>query len=113
VARCGHGTVTAAANLVSLSDAAAQFGPFEGRSWFNTAHQGPLPRRAVAAMQRAALVKAAPHRIADEDFRDVPERLRGLLAQLVGGAPEQIVTENVPRNIFVVLWPIPLCGRAG
>jgi selenocysteine lyase/cysteine desulfurase len=81
-------------NLVSLSDAAAQFGPFEGRSWFNTAHQGPLPQRAVAATQRAALLKAAPHRIADEDFSDVPERLRGLLAQLVGGAPEQIVLGN-------------------
>jgi selenocysteine lyase/cysteine desulfurase len=74
--------------------AAAQFGPFGGRAWFNTAHQGPLPRAAVAATQHAAHLKAAPHLIRDEDFRDVPERLRRLLADLVGGSPEQVVLGN-------------------
>jgi len=74
--------------------AAADFGPFDGRAWLNTAHQGPLPRAAVAESARAAALKAAPHRLADDDFTDVPERLRGLLAELVGGAPEQIVLGN-------------------
>jgi selenocysteine lyase/cysteine desulfurase len=59
--------------------------------WFNTAHQGPLPRAAVIAAERAAALKAAPHRIGDGDFREVPERLRGLLAQLVGSSTEEIV----------------------
>jgi selenocysteine lyase/cysteine desulfurase len=59
--------------------------------WFNTAHQGPLPRAAVIAAERAAALKAAPHRIGDDDFREVPERLRGLLAQLVGSSTEEIV----------------------
>jgi selenocysteine lyase/cysteine desulfurase len=77
-----------------LPEAAAQFGPFGGRAWFNTAHQGPLPRAAVAATEHAAHLKAAPHLIRDDDFRDVPERLRGLLADLVGGSPEQIVLGN-------------------
>jgi hypothetical protein len=62
----------------SLSVAAAEFGPFDGRSWFNTAHQGPLPHAAVQASERAAALKAAPHRIGDDDFSEVPERLRGL-----------------------------------
>ena len=74
--------------------AAAEFGPFGGRAWFNTAHQGPLPRAAVAATEHAAQLKAAPHLIRDEDFRDVPERLRGLLAGLVGGSAEQVVLGN-------------------
>ena len=78
----------------SLSVAAAEFGPFDGRSWFNTAHQGPLPHAAVQASERATALKAAPHRIGDDDFTEVPERLRGLLAKLVGGAPEQIVLGN-------------------
>jgi cysteine desulfurase / selenocysteine lyase len=74
--------------------AAAEFGPFDGRVWLNTAHQGPLPRLAVQASAEAAALKAAPHRIADGDFAEVPERLRALLARLVGGAPEQIVLGN-------------------
>ena len=78
----------------SLPAALAEFGPFDGRSWFNTAHQGPLPRAAVRAAERATALKVAPHRIADKEFSEVPERLRGLLAQLVGGMPEQIVLGN-------------------
>jgi cysteine desulfurase/selenocysteine lyase len=78
----------------SVAQAAAQFGPFDGRSWFNTAHQGPLPHRAVAEMHRAAALKAAPYRLADEQFTVVPERLRGLLAQLLGTVPDQIVLGN-------------------
>ena len=29
----------------------------------------------------------------------------------LGGAPTYVLTENVPRNIFGLLWPAPLCGR--
>jgi len=74
--------------------AAAEFGPFDGRIWLNTAHQGPLPRSAVEMTGRAAALKAAPHRIGDDDFSDVPERLRALLARLVGGQPDQVVLGN-------------------
>ena len=77
-----------------IATAAADFGPFDGRSWFNTAHQGPLPRRAVTAAHEAAELKVAPHRIADDDFTDIPERLRSLLARLVGGRPDHIVLGN-------------------
>ncbi len=28
-----------------------------------------------------------------------------------GGVPARLVPENVPRNIFGLLWPAPLCGR--
>jgi selenocysteine lyase/cysteine desulfurase len=82
------------ASHAALARAREEFGPFDGRAWFNTAHQGPLPRAAVIAAERAAALKAAPHRIGDDDFRDVPERLRGLLAQLVGSSPEEIVLGN-------------------
>lgn len=74
--------------------AAAEFGPFDGRIWLNTAHQGPLPRTAVEMAGQAAALKAAPHRIGDDDFSEVPERLRALLARLVGGAPDQVVLGN-------------------
>jgi cysteine desulfurase / selenocysteine lyase len=80
--------------MMQAPAAAAEFGPFDGRIWLNTAHQGPLPRSAVEMAGRAAALKAAPHRIGDDDFRDVPERLRTLLARLVGSPPDQIVLGN-------------------
>ena len=77
-----------------MREITAEFGGFGGRLWFNTAHQGPLPAAAVAAARVAAELKAAPHRLADTDFAEVPERLRTTLARLVGGAPEEIVLGN-------------------
>jgi cysteine desulfurase/selenocysteine lyase len=71
-----------------------RFGSFDDRVWLNTAHRGPLPRAAVDACAVAAQLKAAPHRIAEETFTDVPERLRHLLADLVGGRPNEVVLGN-------------------
>lgn len=78
----------------ALARAVSEFGPFDDRVWLNTAHQGPLPRPAVEASVQAAALKAAPHRIGDDDFRTVPERLRSLLGRLVGSPAEQIVLGN-------------------
>jgi selenocysteine lyase/cysteine desulfurase len=78
----------------ALAGAVSEFGPFDERVWLNTAHQGPMPRPAVEATARAAALKAAPHRIGDDDFRAVPERLRSLLGRLVGSPAEQIVLGN-------------------
>lgn len=78
----------------SVALAAMNFGSFDGRIWLNTAHQGPLPISAVAAAVAAAELKAAPHRITDESFEEVPERLRALLAELVGATADQIVLGN-------------------
>jgi cysteine desulfurase/selenocysteine lyase len=71
--------------------ASGEFGDFDGRVWLNTAHQGPLPLAASAAAAQACELKQFPHRIADADFTEVPERLRALLGRLVGADPEEIV----------------------
>jgi cysteine desulfurase / selenocysteine lyase len=77
-----------------MNPLSSAFGPFDGRIWLNCAHQGPLPRPAVEAAKAALADKIAPARIADESFREVPERLRGRLANLVGGEPGEIVLGN-------------------
>ena len=64
----------------SALDVAGEFGGFEGRAWLNCAHQGPLPRVAVAEAERALADKAAPHRIGDDAFTEVPGRLKTALA---------------------------------
>ena len=71
-----------------------------GRVWLNTAHQGPLPLAAGAAAAQANELKQFPHRIADADFTEVPERLRALLGRLVGADParDRARRQHLPRD---------------
>jgi cysteine desulfurase/selenocysteine lyase len=78
----------------AAEDLAADFGDFDGRAWLNCAHQGPLPRVAVAAAERALADKAAPHRIGDEAFAEVPGRLKAALGRLVGVPADQVILGN-------------------
>lgn len=73
---------------------AKDFGPFDGRVWLNTAHQGPLPRVAVEAARVALEQKTRPHLLRDEDFFEVPRTLRTALGKLIGSAPEDIILGN-------------------
>ncbi|MGO9403429.1 MAG: aminotransferase class V-fold PLP-dependent enzyme [Terriglobales bacterium] len=73
---------------------AEDFGPFDGRVWLNTAHQGPLPRVAVEAARAAVEQKARPYLLRDGDFLEVPGRLRAALGKLIGAAPEDIILGN-------------------
>jgi selenocysteine lyase/cysteine desulfurase len=77
-------------NLVSSSD----FGPFDGRVWFNCAHQGPLPRVAVSAAQEALRQKAMPYLIEDDDFTTVPNALKASIGRLIGASAEDIILGN-------------------
>jgi len=73
---------------------AKDFGPFDGHHWMNTAHQGALPRAAVDAARSALEEKVRPHLLRDEDFFEVPRRLRGALGKLIGAAPDDIILGN-------------------
>jgi selenocysteine lyase/cysteine desulfurase len=70
------------------------FGPFHGRVWLNTAHQGPLPRVAIEAARVALEQKAAPYQLRDEDFFEVPRRLRAALGKLIGAPSDEIILGN-------------------
>lgn len=78
----------------SLSPYAKDFGPFDGRVWLNTAHQGPLPKLAVDAAKIALTEKVQPQRLRDEAFFDVPLHLRTALGRLIGASPEDIILGN-------------------
>ena len=73
---------------------ADDFGPFEGRAWFNCAHQGPLPKVAVSAAHLALRQKITPHLIDDQAFTDAPNALKGSLASLVHASADDIILGN-------------------
>jgi hypothetical protein len=73
---------------------AEDFGPFDGRSWFNTAHQGPLPKVAVRAAQQCISQRIRPKEILDADFFEVPQRRREVLASLIAAASSDIILGN-------------------
>jgi selenocysteine lyase/cysteine desulfurase len=79
-------------------DYSADFGPFRDengeRIWLDAAHQGPLPRVAVAEAKRALDWKISPHRLADAAFIEVPLRLRAALGRLIGAPAEDIILGN-------------------
>lgn len=73
---------------------ASDFGPFNGRTWLNTAHQGAIPRVAAEAARTAVEQKSRPYLIRNEDFFQVPVRLRAALGALIGASPDDIILGN-------------------
>jgi selenocysteine lyase/cysteine desulfurase len=63
---------------------------FEDVAYLNTAGQGPLPRVAIRAAQAALEWKKFPHQLPDSAYFELPDRIRALLAQIIGGKPEEI-----------------------
>ena len=78
-----------------MLNVAADFGPFDGRTWINCSHQGPLPRVAGRAAEKAIALKTAPHRLANSElFNEVPLRLRKTLGRLIDVDPDDIILGN-------------------
>jgi len=71
-----------------------EFGPFDGRLWWDCAHQGPLPKAAASAVGAALQLKISPHRLADDLFLSVPRQLKESLARLIGAEPGALVLGN-------------------
>lgn len=76
---------------VSYAD---DFGPFDGRIWLNSAHQGAIPRAAADAARMAVEEKCRPYLIRNEDFFMVPVRLRAALGKLISANPDEIILGN-------------------
>jgi cysteine desulfurase / selenocysteine lyase len=72
-----------------------EFASSDGSVWLNTAHQGRLPIRAADAVREAVEWKLHPEAlVAAAPFTDLPDRLRRLLARLLGAEPSDVVLAN-------------------
>ncbi len=62
----------------------------EDATFLNAAGQAPLPRVAIRAAEQALEWKKYPHRMPDREYFELPNRVRSLVAQLIGGQPEEV-----------------------
>lgn len=62
----------------------------EDATYLNTAMQSAIPKVAVRAVQEAIEGKKFPHRVSQVAHFEVPVHVRGGIAKLIGGQPEDI-----------------------
>ena len=72
----------------------AEFGPFDGRVWLNSAHQGPLPQSARIEAEAAIAAKVNPAYLDEESFFAVPARVRASIACLINASPSDVLLAN-------------------
>ncbi len=80
-----------------------EFPDFAPTIYLNCAYQGPFPRQTVARIHQAIELKCHPDRLEASEYFDLPERVRGRLADLVGaGASEIALTNSATQGIGLV-----------
>ena len=73
-----------------MTDWRSEWFEIEDAAYLNVAGQGPMPRVAIRAAQEALEWKKFPHRMPEKAHFDLPNKIRELLARLIGGRPEEI-----------------------
>jgi len=63
---------------------------FEGATYLNLAGQSPVPKAGIKALQKAIEWKNSPHTVPDNEYFELPNRVRAAIATLIGGHPDEI-----------------------
>lgn len=89
-------------------DYRSEFDDFEGVAYLNAASQGPLPLKSVRASQAALEWKKLPHKIPDAEYFGLPDRIRSLLAKILGAEPDEFaVTSGASSGMCAVASNFP------
>ncbi|HTQ79768.1 MAG TPA: aminotransferase class V-fold PLP-dependent enzyme, partial [Thermoanaerobaculia bacterium] len=89
---------------VPATDRRADFYTAPGITYLNCATQGPMPRVAIAAVERALDLKRTPHLLTDADYFLYPDRYRQAVGRLVGARPEEIaVTDSTTAGLMLLV----------
>ncbi len=71
--------------------------------YLDCAYQGPFPRATAERIQRAVELKCRPDRLKAPEYFELPERVRGRIAQIVGAdAAEIALTNSATQGIGIV-----------
>jgi cysteine desulfurase/selenocysteine lyase len=77
--------------------------------YLDTAGEGPLPRRACAALLEVLEKKTYPLQVGGEEYFQIPSRTRRLCAQITGCRPEEIVlTGSTGGGVNLAINGLPL-----
>jgi len=71
-------------------DFRADFAEFDEVTYLDAAGEAPMPLVSVRAAQAAIDWKKSPQRIPEGTYFDLPDRIRALVAKLIGGRAEEI-----------------------
>ena len=94
---------TSATLAPAATDWRKEFFEFEDAAYLNLAGQAPIPRVSSRALDRARDWKKLPHTLPEDAFFGLPNRVRELTAQLIGGRPEEVaVTSGATAGLQVV-----------
>jgi cysteine desulfurase/selenocysteine lyase len=66
------------------------FADFENVTYLNVAYHGPLPLASARAGREALEWKTQPYRLPDSIHFDLPDRIRGKIAQIIGASGDEI-----------------------
>lgn len=95
----------ATATAPQTTDWRQEWFEFEDATYLNAAGQMPLPKVSLRAAQAALEWKKFPQRIPDSAYFDTPNRIRGSIAKLVGGKPEEIaITTGASTGMAAVAY---------
>ena len=79
------------------------FPDFTPTTYLNCAYQGVFPNATVARIQESCELKRHPERLTENDYFDLPERVRAIFARLIGAQPEEVaLTTSATQGIGIV-----------
>ena len=79
-------------------DYRCEFADFGSVAYMNAAYQGPLPLASVRAAQEALAWKTLPYRIPEGAHFDLPDSVRGKIAQIISAEPDEIAIANAASS---------------
>jgi cysteine desulfurase / selenocysteine lyase len=91
----------------SSMDYRSEFSEYGEVTYLDVAAQGPLPRAASQAMRRAIEWKEQPQKMPERVYFELPDRVRGLVARLIGGKADEVaITTGATTGLAAIAWGI-------
>jgi cysteine desulfurase / selenocysteine lyase len=95
----------ATATTSPVTDYRQEWFEIDDATYLNLAGQSPMPKVAHRAVQTAIEWKKFPHLIADSAYFEVPNRIRGSIAKLIGAKAEEIaLTTGASTGMYAVAY---------
>ncbi len=84
-----------------------EFSEFGNAIYLDVATQGPLPRASAQALRKALEWKEQPHKMPSDVYFGLPDRVRALVARLIGAKPDEVaITTGATTGLAAIAFGI-------